>query len=395
MIILKIFLTLHSFIRNSTEVIHDYDNADTISIDTLALYEDIEEERNKEISELTRLSKKTCFLHTKLLYYRNAESELGAACHNAWRTIVKSVQGSQDCWRELGHYLGISQDDLNYIKHSIKNDPTDIVLKLFMQDEDATLDKILDVLVKMKRFDILKKIEDPVTEMVAYFNKDEGKSDTGYHSNNSASERKIITLKSLVNDLPPALNKSINTEKKPNQPQQLPPKVSETKNIERLKNDKPILFLTFTEDGIETAMNIQDKVNDWFDMEVQVITLEDRRDDVIQNPEKFIREYFEKADYIVPLITTGYMDEINGYGPGVPSTSDNLDCKYVNFIYNLISNQYMHITGCLNKKVRSVLPENADVKVLRNISLYPALIPWTHEMSFDEQFRIFLKDYST
>lgn len=98
-----------------------------------------------------------------------------------------------------------------------------------------------------------------------------------------------------------------------------------------------------------------------------------------------------QAYYIVPIITPGYLEEIKSCNPIMPSTSDNLDCKYANFTYNLIVNQYMHVTGCLNKKVRSVLPNNTDVRVVMNISLYPDLMPWTHELSVDEQFKCFLK----
>lgn len=93
----------------------------------------------------------------------------------------------------------------------------------------------------------------------------------------------------------------------------------------------------------------------------------------------------------MPIITTGYLERIKSHSPQVPSTNDNLDFKYVNFIYNLIISHYIHATGCLNEKVRSVLPSNADVDVLREITMYPDLLPWTYETSFDDNFKAFLK----
>lgn len=98
-----------------------------------------------------------------------------------------------------------------------------------------------------------------------------------------------------------------------------------------------------------------------------------------------------QADIIIPIITPGYLDEIKSHNPTVPNTSDNLDHKYVNFIYNLIVNNYIHASGCLNKKVRSVLPQNANVDLFRRITMYPDLMPWTYEVNFDTQFQAFLK----
>lgn len=103
-----------------------------------------------------------------------------------------------------------------------------------------------------------------------------------------------------------------------------------------------------------------------------------------------------QADFIVPIVTTGYLNKIRSHAPRVPSTNDNLDFKYVSFIYNLIVNHYVHVSGCLNQKVRSVLPQNAEVDVLRDITMYPDLIPWTYETNFDDNFKAFLtKEFST
>lgn len=93
----------------------------------------------------------------------------------------------------------------------------------------------------------------------------------------------------------------------------------------------------------------------------------------------------------MPILTTGYLNKIKSHSPQVPSTNDNLDSKYVNFLYNLIINHYIYASGCLNEKVRSVLPLNANVDVLRDITMYPDLLPWTYEANFDDHFKEFLK----
>ncbi|XP_063826248.1 uncharacterized protein LOC135075725 [Ostrinia nubilalis] len=377
------------------DILGDFDDADNVSVDTLALEKIVLEERSREISELKSLSTKVHNLHTSLLYYRNTKSKMGTVCYEAWKTLVKKVGGSQNGWLDLGHCLQIAGSDLDYIKNSVKDDPVDTVLKVYMQNEKATLDKIIDAFVTLNRYDILKSIEEPFLNLAQCFNKD----DSGYQSNGKTNgSKEIISLtKNLPNDLPLALNKNIvikdKDPQKPNHPKpRSPPKKADKEN----KNDTPILFLTFTEDGHQTAQNIQDYVEGWIDVApVTVITLSDKREEVYQNPEKFIREYFEKADFVVPIITSGYLNEIRSCDSNGPNTTDNLDYKYVNFIYTLIVNHYIHATGCLNKKVRTVLPQRVDVDVFRHISMYPDLMPWTHESKFNEQFKAFLKKGQT
>lgn len=169
-----------------------------------------------------------------------------------------------------------------------------MVLRVFRQDESATIDKILDAFITLKRYDILKAIEEPLSEITQFFNKD----DSGYHSNGeSTGQREIICPKNVPNYLPPALNKKIviKDQKDPQKPKQSllrPPVTSK----EVIVNESPILFLTYTHDGLPTAINIQEYVENWTDMpNVQVITLNSRKDELYQNPEKFIREYFEKV----------------------------------------------------------------------------------------------------
>lgn len=97
----------------SREFLEDFENAETVSIDTLALENIVLEERSREIAELKSLSKKVCNLHTNLLYYRNAKSKMGDVCYEAWKTLIKKVGGSQNAWRDLGHCLQIAKSDLD------------------------------------------------------------------------------------------------------------------------------------------------------------------------------------------------------------------------------------------------------------------------------------------
>lgn len=125
------------------------------------------------------------------------------------------------------------------------------------------------------------------------------KEDSGYHSaSKSDGTREIVTFtKNLKIDLPPALNKNyVNKDRDQNPNQSLRPPIKTEK--EKKENEHPILFLTYTEDGIDTAINIQHYVNNWEDP-VEILTLSSRREEIFQNPEKFIREYFEKVFQLI------------------------------------------------------------------------------------------------
>ncbi|KOB69022.1 MyD88, partial [Operophtera brumata] len=352
------------------EKVKAYDKADTVSLDTLSLEQIVQETRAKDISQLESLSKKVYYLHTDLLYYRKEGSKLGTYCYESWKVLIKK-----------------------FIMAQVRDDQTDMVLKVFRQSEKATIDNIVDAFIKLQRYDILKSLEDPLCNIAQYFNKD----DSGYQSNGkSTGHREIVRLKNMTNDLPLALNKNMVIQKKdPEKPKQ-PMMEPATNKKGPIQNNTPILFLTFAQDGLPTAINIQEYVDSWTDIpEVKVITLNGKRDEIFQNPEKVIREYFEKADFIVPILTPGYLDEIKSHKVNLPNTTENLDHKYANFIYNLIVNHYIHATGCLNMKVRSVLPQNSKTDLFMNITMYPDLMPWTYETSFDEQFQAFLKKESS
>lgn len=174
--------------------------------------------------------------------------------------------------------------------NSVRDDPVDMVLKVYKQNDKATLDKVINAFIKLQRYDILKAIENPLCDIVQHFNKE----DSGYHSGKISGHKEIITLKNISNDLPLVLNKNIIQDKDPKKPKHtLQPPLN---NAEPIINDRPILFLTYTQDGLPTAINIQEYVDNWTEVVgVKVITLNSRRDDIFQNPEKFIREYFEKV----------------------------------------------------------------------------------------------------
>lgn len=191
-----------------------------------------------------------------------------------------------------------------------------------MQSEDATLDKVINAFIKMERYDILKSIEDPLLDLAHFFNKEDSKSDTGYHSGPKQEENKqIISLTDIPNDLPPVLrSKNSILDEKP--PEQNKPEEKKPRKVQKkVKNDTPVLLLTFAEDGQEAALNIQNRINEWPEdfPTVTVLTLNDNKEDVLQNPECFIRQYFEK---VITTISFSYGSRNHVATPGYPGKPD-------------------------------------------------------------------------
>lgn len=119
----------------SRDTTNDYTNAETVSLDTLTLEQIVHEEREKEISELHSLSKKVSFLHSDLLYYRNAKSKIGAACYESWKVMLKKVGGTPNGWRDLGYALGVNQDDLDVSNNSKASYTIGVEANLFATED--------------------------------------------------------------------------------------------------------------------------------------------------------------------------------------------------------------------------------------------------------------------
>ena len=172
-------------------------------------------------------------------------------------------------------------------------DPADIVFKLYMQDEQATINNIVEKLAEMERFDILSRSQKQLLKLSKAFMV----VDSGYQSNSSDDKQVISYTKCLLKGLPPALcKKFVHRDKKdPNKPskQKLRPSVP----IDRVNSgDNMTLFITYTEDGQLTSSSIKYYVDSWIDMpNVQVVTLNDSKNEMCENPEQFVRNCFEKV----------------------------------------------------------------------------------------------------
>nr|XP_021188269.2 uncharacterized protein LOC110374743 [Helicoverpa armigera] len=152
------------------EIPNDYEDVDTVSIDdTLALEEMAKQERAKEMEELHSLCEKAQSLSADVLYCRCSRIRFGVACYDLWKTLTQEVGGTPNGWRDLGHCLNIPEDKLNEIMNSEQEDLVDMVIKVYKRTHNASLGKILDALITMKRYDILNSIVVPLRVITRYF----------------------------------------------------------------------------------------------------------------------------------------------------------------------------------------------------------------------------------
>lgn len=96
----------------------------------------------------------------------------------------------------------------------------------------------------------------------------------------------------------------------------------------------------------------------------------------------------------MPIITEGYMEAIKSPTALCSSSTNNIDCTYARFIYTLMSSHYINGTGCINKKIRSIMPQSVNKKVLGELYKYPHLQVWMSENEIDKFLITYFKKFN-
>lgn len=67
-------------------------------------------------------------------------------------------------WQHFGTHLGLTREQLQCIEYDFKGlqDPTYYVLLTFVQSVNATIERILEALLKMDRFDVIHRLSEPL-----------------------------------------------------------------------------------------------------------------------------------------------------------------------------------------------------------------------------------------
>ncbi|XP_013785966.1 uncharacterized protein LOC106469993 [Limulus polyphemus] len=113
-----------------------------------------------------------------------------------------------------------------------------------------------------------------------------------------------------------------------------------------LSNKFASVFITHTLDDIEVAMKLKDKMNFQFN-----VTFARELDvELAFDPYSNIRKLLENVDFIVPIVSPSYLQEIEPVDIQTRST----DSLHVRYIFQHYQNEYAN-KACLNYKIRPVM----------------------------------------
>ncbi|XP_013785963.1 uncharacterized protein LOC106469991 [Limulus polyphemus] len=113
-----------------------------------------------------------------------------------------------------------------------------------------------------------------------------------------------------------------------------------------LSNKFASVFITHTLDDIEVAMKLKDKMNFQFN-----VTFARELDvELAFDPYSNIRKLLEDVDFIVPIVSPSYLQEIEPVDIQTRST----DSLHVRYIFQHYQNEYAN-KACLNYKIRPVM----------------------------------------
>ncbi|XP_044580663.1 uncharacterized protein LOC123262487 [Cotesia glomerata] len=112
-----------------------------------------------------------------------------------------------------------------------------------------------------------------------------------------------------------------------------------------------IVMLTFTKDGEDISKNIC-RIFREQNPKIGVLILQEQEKFVYSRVEEFIDDCFKQVNYIIPILTTGYINHINNLTntDDEESLFNNLDHKYVKYLYSLMCFEYCK-NNCHNNRI--------------------------------------------
>lgn len=302
--------------------------------------------------KLKKIVEKTRHIHAGFLFWEPGKKLL--------QKIARCLCSTPDSprfkgWADLGGQLGLDYHLIQSIKNTdlTKEDPTSEILSAYVQREDATVDKIYLSLAELNRNDIISLTYD----LVITFSK---KINTMFTIPNNGS----IMIPPEVPDVPLILQhllddddadeKNINTEDADDH--EYPVGNPNPYNVPY----KKIIMLTYVGNDAEIALEIAWKLRRAV-TNIGVILLMEHSSDVLAYREGLVLKFYATSDYVIPILTPNYLNEINSIKR--PSNSNkNMDGHYAKFIYDLMNNEYLRSGGC-NRKIRCIIPDKYFDKI--------------------------------
>ncbi|XP_003426490.1 uncharacterized protein LOC100680275 [Nasonia vitripennis] len=302
-------------------------------------------------------------IHSSFLFENEGKELLQKLCLFLSATASGKSYGD---WQKFAAVLGLMIEQIKCIDYDFKGlqDPTYYVLLAFSQLAEATMDKIIIALQKIDRPDVINR----VTDCFNYFIQD-------IVQNRSLNLKDGIYKSSTSPRAPLVLCPVIQKHHEINQSlAKVPYKPNITCQSASLKYGS-IVMLTFADDGRRTAEEIA-RIFRSKNPKIGVIILQEQEKHVYSKAEEFIEDCFKQVNYIVPILTMGYLNKINNYVEGENDNTD-LDSKYLRYIYSLLRYEYVK-QDCINNRVRCIIPD-MEVKTILSLDLHPTLQAWFRE----------------
>lgn len=319
----------------------------------------------------------TTQIHAAYLFENEGKPTLQKLCLLLSSTASGKIYNG---WQEFATHIGLTAEQIRCIEYDFKGlqDSTYYVLLAYVQSSDATLDKIVNALQKIERLDIINQIKDCICNLI---------DSIPYNINTNDLKTRILRPDNLPR-VPLVLSPIIPIDKK------LKESVTITTNVSHQVIQwsipiKPtnagqtygsIVMLTFTEDGLNTANHIT-KVFRSKQPKIGVVILQEQQKYVYSRAEEFIDDCFNQVNYVIPVLTKGYVKRINSHFVARSQSQITLDEKYLKYIYSLLRFEYVK-NNCCNNRVRCIVPDE-EVYTIAMSSLHPTLQAWFRESDID------------
>jgi len=297
-------------------------------------------------------------------------------------------------WRDVAHILQLDDLATKWVEVCVrpKEGLTRAMLEIYMRD-GGTLGEVLEALLELECLDIL---EDTKPKVDVYIKKKEA-GDLVAMSNFANCENFFSIIKTLAvalgnqdpcrdvhkyaNGLKNKKNTEISYEVREHSGlvESVPevmnndwPKYTSDlhlNNLDSLRRDQLLpkkrtickILVIFAEDGVADSQNAIDisKTVQNEECSIELIRLNESTlwYEVLVNPEACCMKWASEADYIMPILTPKFLQEIHGKICGNNDSLGLLPTSPVlnKYMYNLARSQYTQ-NGCKNLKVRPLIP---------------------------------------
>lgn len=316
---------------------------------------------------ILNIQKEASCIHAAYLFEHVGKATLQKLCLLLSSTATGKLYNG---WQEFAAHMGLTMEQIRCIDYDFKGlqDPTYYVLLTYVQSPEARVDKILSVLQKMQRLDVINEIKDCVHDLIDAISKDNMSTESEIIQPSCIPRAPLVLSPTLTGHCEMTTNRSHSKDMSRDSQQ----KIKQTYGC--------IVMLTFATDGLSTAECIA-KIFRSKEPRIGVLILQEQEKEIYSRAEEFIDDCFKQVDYVIPILTRQYIEKINNPAKTYDEMHNSLDTKYLKYIYSLLRYEYVR-NQCCNNRVRCIVPDK-DVYTIVRSSLHPTLQAWFRESDID------------